>query len=210
MAHVVDRGARSAQVDAGVGARGRGGRRLRRRGPLPRPVARRRVRRGDLPHVRAAGLLRVRRRRVPAAVVPGVQQLGDRGVRRPPVVAGGDGVDARHRRRHRRRQGRRRPGVPCAVPARAGAVADVQRRCVRPVLGRRPGPRAAVDVPLRYRPRTASGARARRCRHQLPHGRAARRTDGHPHPRRRRCARPVPRAARSSRSRPGRRGWRGS
>ena len=74
---------RPAQADARVRARGRDRRRLRRRRPPARPGTRRRQRRGDLPDVRAAGVLRVRRRRAPAAAVPGVQQLGDRGVRRP-------------------------------------------------------------------------------------------------------------------------------
>ena len=152
----------------------------------------------------------VRRRRVPTPAVPRVQQLGDRGVRRPPPAAGGHGVDARHRRCHRRRQDRRRAGLPVAVPARAGAVAHVQRRRLRPVLGRRPGPRPAAHVPLRHRARAARRARSRRRGRQLPDGRAARRPDGDPHPGRRRRARPVPRAHGSSRSRPARRGWRGS
>ncbi len=193
MAHAAHRRSRPAQVDAGLGARGRGGRRFRRRRSPPRPTTRRRERGSDLPDLRVAGLLRQRRRRVPTSALPGVQQLGRRRVRRPSPPARRHGVHARRRRRGRGRQGRRRPGLPCAVPPGPGAVAGLQRRGLRPVLGHRAGPRPPADVPFRHRPRTAGRTRPRRRGHQLPHGFTARWAHGAPRSRRRWRARPLPR-----------------
>ena len=136
-----------------------------------------------------------RRRRTAAEPVPGVQQLGDRGVRRSPTAPRRRRVDARHRRRDRGREAGSRAGVPRVVPARPGAAAPVQRRGVRPVLGRRRRPRPAAHVPFRYRPRAARAQRPRRRGRQLPDGRAARRPDGDAHDGGGRRARPVPRAA---------------
>ncbi len=131
----------------------------------------------------------------PAHVVPRLQQLGDRGVRRSPAPPGRHGVDARHRRRDRRREASRRTGIPRAVPAGPGSAAAVQRRGVRPVLGGRAGSRFAAHVPLRHWSRTACPQRPRRSGRQLPDGRTTRRTHGDAHDGGRRRARPVPRAA---------------
>ena len=116
------------------------------------------------------------------------------------LLAGRHGVDARHRRRHRRGQGawRSRGSGRCSSP----------RRCRRASYNDGAyDPFWAVaqelGLPLTFHSGTGHEPRVVRgpggAVDQLPHGRAARRPDGDPHPGRRWRARPLPRAARRHR-----------
>ena len=193
LAHPADREPEAPAADARVRARGRvvgdfdADDRLRDQratGSAPKSSSRR----------SAAGVFRRRRRRTATDPVSGVQQLGDRGVRRSAPASRRRGVDARHRRRvEDATRWPPRASACCSSPPRFRRARTTPRRTTR--SGRSPKISDCRSPSTPALVTNRGPKRPRRRGRQLPHGRATRWPDGDAHDGGRRRARPVPRAA---------------